>query len=109
VDIVNEGQTGTVTFTFSEPVTGFEAGDVSVGNGTLSNLTQTGPNTWTATVTPEATGDVTVAVGDGSYTDLAGNPGTPGSDSEAFDRTAPTVGVEITDNGQDGTLVLTFS
>ncbi|MGV0820932.1 Ig-like domain-containing protein [Martelella sp. AMO21009] len=109
VDIVNEGQTGTVTFTFSEPVTGFEAGDVTVGNGTLSNLTQTGPNTWTATVTPEVTGDVTVSVGNGSYTDLAGNPGTPGSDSEAFDRTAPTVGVEITDNGQDGTLVLTFS
>ncbi|MGV0909184.1 Ig-like domain-containing protein, partial [Martelella sp. FOR1707] len=109
VDIVNEGQTGTVTFTFSEPVTGFEAGDVTVGNGTLSNLTQTGPNTWTATVTPETTGDVIVSVGDGSYTDLAGNPGTPGSDSEVFDRTAPTVGVEITDNGQDGTLVLTFS
>ena len=109
VDIVNNGQTGDVTFTFSEAVTGFEAGDVSVGNGTLSGLTQTGPNTWTATVTPEATGDVTVSVGDGSYTDLAGNEGTKGSDTEAFDRTAPTVGVEITDNGPDGTLVLTFS
>ncbi|TNB48437.1 BapA prefix-like domain-containing protein [Martelella lutilitoris] len=109
VDIVNDGQTGSVTFTFSEEVAGFEAADIAVENGTLSNLTQTGPNTWTATVTPEATGDVTVSVGNGSYTDLAGNPGTPGSDSEAFDRTAPDVGVEITDNGQDGTLVLTFS
>ncbi len=109
VDIENNGQTGNVTFTFSEAVTGFDASDVSVGNGTLSNLTQVDDHTWTATVTPNATGDVTVAVGNGSYTDLAGNPGTQGSDSEAFDRTAPTVGVEITDNGQDGTLVLTFS
>ena len=109
VDIVNEGQTGTVTFTFSEAVTGFEAGDVSVANGSLSNLVRINDTTWTATVTPAATGDVTVSVADGSYTDLAGNAGSQGSDVEAFDRTAPEVGVVITDNGQDGELVLTFS
>ena len=109
VDIANEGQTGAVTFTFSEAVTGFETGDVTVGNGTLTNLTKVNDTTWTATVTPETTGDVTVSVGNGSYTDLAGNPGTKGADTEPFDRTAPTVGVEIIDNGQDGELVLTFS
>ncbi|MET3600839.1 Ig-like domain-containing protein, partial [Martelella mangrovi] len=98
-----------VTFTFSEAVDGFDAGDVSVGNGTLSDLTQVDDHTWTATVTPDATGDVTVSVAAGSYTDLAGNAGSAGSDSDVFDRTAPTVDVAITDNGQDGTLVLTFA
>ena len=109
VDIENNGQSGTVTFTFSEAVTGFAASDVSVGNGTLSGLTQVDDHTWTATVTPAATGDVSVEVTEGSYTDLAGNAGTKGSDTEGFDRTAPTVDVVITDNGQDGELVLTFS
>ena len=110
VDIANEGQTGAVTFTFSEAVKGFDENDVSVSNGTLSNLQQVGDtNVWTATVTPAATGAVSVAVAGGSYTDLAGNAGTAGSDTDTFDRTAPTVDVEITDNGQDGTLVLTFS
>ncbi|MAM12579.1 MAG: hypothetical protein CML23_19450, partial [Rhizobiaceae bacterium] len=52
----------------------------------------------------------------GIVTDENGNPvvdgdGNPISDTETatLDRTAPEVGVVITDNGQDGELVLTFS
>jgi hypothetical protein len=42
-----------VTITFSEAVTGFSLSDLSVANGTLSNLASSdGGKTWTATFTP---------------------------------------------------------
>ncbi|MGV0909183.1 BapA/Bap/LapF family prefix-like domain-containing protein, partial [Martelella sp. FOR1707] len=60
-----------------------------------------------------AEGDVEIV---GTVTDPDGNPvpgedGNPVTDTETatLDLTGPDVGVEITDNGQDGTLVLTFS
>ena len=43
----------TATFTFSEDVTGFELGDISVANGAASNLSGSGA-VYTATITPEA-------------------------------------------------------
>jgi len=49
------GQTTTVTFTFSEKVSGFNLDALSVANGSLSNLvTGDGGKTWTATLTPTA-------------------------------------------------------
>ncbi|EPN34560.1 BNR repeat-containing glycosyl hydrolase, partial [Pseudomonas syringae pv. actinidiae ICMP 18807] len=49
------GQTSLVTFAFSEPVNNFTLSDVSVANGTLSNLASgDGGATWTATLTPTA-------------------------------------------------------
>ena len=66
------------TFTFSEPVTGFTVGDITVGNGTALNLTGgDGATTYTATITPaatrEVTVDVTVDVAANVATDAAGN------------------------------------
>jgi hypothetical protein len=44
-----------VTITFSEAVTGFDNSDLSVANGTLSNVSSSdGGITWTATFTRSA-------------------------------------------------------
>ncbi|WP_324023220.1 retention module-containing protein [Aeromonas caviae] len=96
-DQLTVGETSDVTFTFSEKVTGFELGDLTVVGGTVTGLTTSdGGKTWTATFTPDAhfTGTASVTVKENSYTDLAGNKGTGGSDSAAIDTEAtgaPTV------------------
>ena len=51
-----------VTAKFSADVTGFDAGDVTVNNGTVSNFTASSANTYTFDVTPAADGPVTVDV-----------------------------------------------
>ena len=49
------GDTATVTFTFTEAVTGFTTADVTVPNAVLSNLSSgDGGIAWTATLTPNA-------------------------------------------------------
>ncbi len=49
------GETATVTFTFTEAVTGFGLDDISVGSGALSDLISSdNGKTWTATLTPKS-------------------------------------------------------
>ncbi|WP_419737161.1 Ig-like domain-containing protein [Pseudomonas sp. COR18] len=73
------GQSTTVTFTFSEKVTGFSLDDLSVASGTLSNLASSdGGKTWTATLTPTANlNDPSnfITLDTSLVTDLAGNAG----------------------------------
>ncbi|MBL0577329.1 retention module-containing protein [Aeromonas caviae] len=108
-DKLTVGETSPVTFTFSEKVTGFELDDLTVVGGTVTGLTTSdGGKTWTATFTPDAhfTGTASVTVKENSYTDLAGNKGTGGSDSAATDTEAtgaPTV-VITEDVNNDGTI-----
>jgi hypothetical protein len=88
------GDSATITFTFSEAPIGFVAGDVTVTNGVLSNLTVTAnPLIYTAQLTPNsgvASGAVSVTVAGGSYTDAAGNPGVAGaSPAISIDTVAP--------------------
>lgn len=64
-----------VTFTFSEAVTGFAVGDITVGNGSATNFAGSG-TTYTADINPTATGAVTVSVGAGVCVDGAGNANT---------------------------------
>lgn len=45
----------TVTFTFSEDVTGFDANDIALANATLSEFTAVSGAEYTATVTPDGT------------------------------------------------------
>ena len=79
----------TATFTFSEPVTGFVMGDITVGNGTASNFSGSG-TTYTATITPTADGAVTVNVAQGVAADAAGNGNTAATQfSVTNDQTAP--------------------
>ena len=51
----------TATFAFSADVTGFELGDITVGNGTASNLAG-GPSIYSATITPVSSGAPTSVV-----------------------------------------------
>jgi hypothetical protein len=66
------------TVTFSESVTGFVDGDVSVTNGTISGFTGAG-TTYTFNVTPAANGAVTVDVPANVAEDRAGNGNDPAS------------------------------
>ncbi|WAF59447.1 Ig-like domain-containing protein [Aeromonas caviae] len=115
-DQLTVGETSPVTFTFSEKVTGFELGDLTVVGGTVTGLTSSdGGKTWTGTFTPTPgyTGEASVTVKDGSYTDLNGNVGTGGSDDTAIDTLAPSVVVNIVDDqltvGETSPVTFTFS
>jgi hypothetical protein len=80
-------------------VTGFELGDLTVVGGVTGLTSSDGGKTWTGTfTTPGYTGEASVTVKDGSYTDLNGNVGTGGSDDTAIDTLAPSVVVNIVDD-----------
>ena len=91
------GTTSLVTFTFSEPVTGFSNSNLTVPNGTLSTVTSADSGkTWTATLTP--TGSVTAATNGivipmNGVSDSSENAatGTVNSNNYAVDTVAPTV------------------
>ncbi|WP_323760433.1 Ig-like domain-containing protein [Maricaulis sp.] len=81
----------TLVVTFSEDVTGFELGDLSIGNGVASNLAGSGA-VYTATVTAAADGTVTVDLAADAASDAAGNGNEAASQfSITSDASAPTV------------------
>ncbi|MEW7978310.1 MAG: Ig-like domain-containing protein, partial [Candidatus Sedimenticola endophacoides] len=65
-----------VTIEFSEDVTGFEVGDITVANGAASNFAATDANTYTATITPTGMNDVTIDVAGDVAEDAAANGNT---------------------------------
>ncbi len=106
------------TFTFNEPVTGFDASDVTVANGTKGTFTAVSSTVYTLAVTPSANfeGNLTVDVAGGAAMDTAGNGNTAAVQSvQVVDTLAPTVA--ITDDeagvaniaGGDVTYTFTFS
>jgi len=82
-----------VTITFNEDVSSFVVGNISVGNGTAGNFSNTTPNrVWTADVTPTSDGLVTIDVNASVTIDLAGNTNTAATQvSVTYDNTKPTV------------------
>ncbi|MGG4046272.1 Ig-like domain-containing protein [Paenibacillus favisporus] len=113
------GQTTTVTFTFSEVVMGFDLSNLTVANGTLSNLSSSdGGKMWSATLTPasgvqEKTNAIKL-----DYTgvaDLAGNvgEGTINSANYEIDTVRPTATIVVADNelksGETSLVTITFS
>ncbi|MEA5532934.1 Ig-like domain-containing protein [Crocosphaera sp. XPORK-15E] len=62
-----------VTFQFSEDVTGFVLADILVTNGTASNFVAVDGNTYTANITPNGNGTVTINVPEGAAIDADGN------------------------------------
>ncbi|MCW8237128.1 hypothetical protein D8B34_26585, partial [Verminephrobacter eiseniae] len=122
------GETATVTFTFSERVTGFGTEDIQydTSKGTLGALTavSTDGKVWTATYTPRPnteSADNTIRVNLAGVQDAQGNAGTGTGSSGNFsidtrptvvDR-PPEVTVTISDNrliaGQTATVTFTFS
>ncbi|MET3851395.1 Ig-like domain-containing protein [Paenibacillus sp. OAE614] len=113
------GQTTTVTFTFSEDVTGFSNADLTVANGTLSNLSSSdGGKTWAATLTPASGIQNNTNIITLDYTgvaDLAGNVGvgTINSANYEIDTVRPTATIVVADNelksGETSLVTITFS
>ncbi|EJM25241.1 Ig-like domain-containing protein [Pseudomonas sp. GM25] len=113
------GETTTVTITFSEAVSGFDLSDISVANGSLSNLTSSdGGVTWTATFTPTANvNDPTnlILIDTAGVQDLAGNLGASIAISNNYilDATRPTVNIVVANPnlgiGQSTTVTFSFS
>ena len=84
----------TLTFTFSEAVTGFDASKVTLSSGTKGTFTTVNSTVYTLVITPPAgsAGTITVTTSTAGVVDAAGNPATaPAAYSQAFDTQAPTV------------------
>ncbi|MBE3067253.1 MAG: lamin tail domain-containing protein, partial [Chloroflexi bacterium] len=80
-----------IIFTFSEAVTGFVLGNISVENGTVDNFVTESDTTYTADITPATNGIVTVDVDSGVATDAAGNGNSAATQfSITYDTTPPT-------------------
>ncbi|MGK7890191.1 MAG: beta strand repeat-containing protein, partial [Leptolyngbyaceae cyanobacterium] len=99
VDIQNEPTTSnlssfTVTFEFSEAVTGFEVGDISVTYGSAGTFTPIDANTYTAQITPDGNGDIVIDVATGVAQDAAGNGNTQTQATVTYDGAAPTVDIQ---------------
>ncbi|WP_189346331.1 Ig-like domain-containing protein, partial [Undibacterium macrobrachii] len=115
------GDTATVTFTFTEAVSGFTTADVTVPNGVLSGLSSgDGGITWTATLTPDASTTASSNVLTLDYsgiTDAAGNAGTGSASSGnyAVDTVRPSLASSITISdtalkvGDTATVTFTFN
>jgi uncharacterized repeat protein (TIGR02543 family) len=85
-----------VTITFSESVTGFVVGDITVGNGMVGNFSGSG-TTYTADITPSGQGTVTVDIAGSVAQDAAGNNNTVATQlSRTYDSQAPTVSISTT-------------
>ncbi len=83
----------TATFTFSEDVTGFAAGDVTVTGGGTGTLTAVSETTYRLAVTPAGSAHVVVTVAADAATDGGGNtgPASAVSATAVWDAAAPTV------------------
>jgi hypothetical protein len=78
------GDTFVATFTFSEPVTGFGIADIAISSGTLSGFSGSGAS-YSVTVIPGGTSDVTLDVATGAAQDAAGNPSDAASATSVID------------------------
>lgn len=85
----------TYTMQFSEIVTGFTTGDITVTNGTKGTFTAVDGDTYTLVVTNSVSCIQTVSIAAGTCTDAAGNGNAAGSKAIKIDRTAPTGSLSI--------------
>ena len=117
IGVLSETQTGAfdATITFSETVSGFEQADVSLA-GSAASITAWSANSdntvYTATITPTASGTVTVGVAADVATDAAGNPNTEAtSQTVSVDVDKPTVSIGVPSGTQTGAFdaTVTFS
>ncbi|RMR49650.1 putative membrane protein, partial [Pseudomonas cichorii] len=116
---ITAGETSLVTITFSEAVSGFTNADLTVPNGTLTNVSSSdGGITWTATFTPtNNVSDTTnlITLDNTGVTDMAGNAGVGSTNSGNFtiNTVRPTGTIIISDSslsiGETPTVTITFS
>ncbi|MGK4567508.1 beta strand repeat-containing protein [Flavobacterium sp. 3HN19-14] len=103
----------TVNISLTESVTGFDASDISVVNGSVVSLSGSG-SSYTVTVSAAANGNVTVNVGANAYSDAAGNTNTATfSYTYLYDNTSPSVSItsstSATTNSNPIPVTITFS
>jgi hypothetical protein len=84
-----------VTAVFSESITGFNAGKISVTNGSVSGFTGSGA-TYTFNVTPSGLGAVNISAAGSAGTDAAGNGSVAANLSRDFNNSSPSVTVTST-------------
>lgn len=106
------GETATLTFTFSEaPGESFVAGDITVANGVLRDLT--GDDlVYTATFTPSVDVEdvASITIASDSYVDAAGNLGTAGTTPAlALDTLLPTLTLTEASSDENATAVATLT
>ncbi|MES2756238.1 MAG: Ig-like domain-containing protein [Pseudomonadota bacterium] len=113
------GDTSLVTISFTEAVSGFTNADLTIVNGTLSAVASSdGGITWTATFTPSASITDTsnlITLDNSGVSDLAGNAGNGGTDSNNFaiDTVLPTATIIVADDalkaGETSLVTIAFS
>ncbi len=120
---LNIGDIALVTITFDDPVTDFSNADLTIENGTLTDVSSAdGGITWTATLTPNAPIEDTtnvITLNDAGVTDLNGNTGAGTTDSNNYeidtippivtDVTADDLMISDTDDGGILSVGVTFS
>ena len=77
--VVNNTDSYSLTAQFSEFVSDFFAGDVSVTNAAISNFIAVDADTYTFDVTPDGSGDITIDIAANVALDDAANPNTAAS------------------------------
>lgn len=105
----------TASFTFSEDVVGFVANDISVVNGSASDLSGSGTS-YSALIEPDGNGDVSVSLAANVVTDPAGNGNIASAiQTTIVDDTPPEVEITIPDSASSSdsenpfTATFTFS
>jgi thioredoxin-like negative regulator of GroEL len=91
----NSNMAFTATFVFSEAVTGFSHGDITLINATASNFTTVNSSTYSALITPLTDGLVALDVGVGVAQDSAGNLNTAATQvNSQYDTSRPSVVIQ---------------
>ncbi|MEX0167309.1 DUF4347 domain-containing protein [Pseudomonas brassicacearum] len=113
------GETSQVTITFNEAVSGFDNSDLTISNGTLSNVSSSdGGVTWTATFTPSASISDTsnlITLDNTGVVNVSGNAGVGTTDSNnyAIDTVRPTATIVVADTaiaaGETSLVTITFN
>ncbi|CAI8872606.1 DUF4347 domain-containing protein [Pseudomonas brassicacearum] len=113
------GETSQVTITFNEAVSGFDNSDLTISNGTLSNVSSSdGGVTWTATFTPSASISDTsnlITLDNTGVVNVSGNAGVGTTDSNnyAVDTVRPTATIVVADTaiaaGETSLVTITFN
>jgi RNA 3'-terminal phosphate cyclase len=86
-----------VTATFSEDVSNFVQGDITIANGIISNFVAVSGSIYTFDVTPVTDGVVTIDVGAGAAQDIANNNSSAATSlTRTADLVAPTVALSST-------------